>query len=206
MDQGRIKIFYLKKKVIFPHSNLSVMIKQTKHSDGIKAGDRIIACPLKGMLDLAFYRNKIATVTEVTAVEPRDGSLVLSLKGLKRVKIKKLYSYQHARVEEMEPAINGQLEGLAETIRKKCQELIFLINVNESDMLINLINYLADMDQLTDFVSNYFIIDFKNRYRVFREMDLEKRGRLILSLLIKLVIRVAEKNKLENLNGKKDNR
>lgn len=197
MQGERKKIFYLKRKVIFPNSNLSVVIRNTPASGEITKGDLIIAFPLRTIFDLVFYRNRIATLAEVHGIEPREKSLVLSLKGLKRVRLKKLISYRLALHEDIEWGGEVQIDGLGESIRKKCQELIFLINVNESDVLINLMNFISSMDQLTDFISNYFIIDFRRRYRVYQETDIAKRGHLVLAFLHDLIDKIAEKRKSE---------
>jgi len=82
-----------------------------------------------------------------------------------------------------------------EELRKKSQELIFLINVEESDKLIKLLNYIFDLNQMTDFISNYFVMDFPARYRLYNETDTKKRSHMLLSELTALINRLTKKRK-----------
>ena len=187
MDEKNTKLFYLKKKVIFPYSNQSVMLKTSEISNRIEIGEHIIAYPVRSLFDLLLYKNKIATIAEVLETEKKEGSIILNLKGLSRVHIKKIIRYRNAEHEIILNSNDDTHESLNEELRRKCQELIFLINVKESDTLINLMNYIVSLDQLTDFISNYFIVDFKNRYRVFRELDSKIRGLEIIKIIDSLI-------------------
>ncbi len=193
MDDTNIKIFYLKKKVVFPHSTITVVLTQSPSSAEIRKGETLVAYPVRTLLDFVFHRGRTATASEVLTVEKRDMSVVLTLKGIRRVRLKKIISYKYAVFEEIESGDLALHEDLVEELRKKCQEVIFLINVNESDNLIKLMNFISSIDQLTDFIANYFILDFRHRYRIFSEPDHKKRVSMILKVLNGLIGKISQK-------------
>lgn len=193
MNETDVKIFYLKRKVIFPHSTITVMLKPSSIAKEIRVGETLIAYPVRSILDFIFYRNRIATLAQVISTEQRDDTVSLSLKGISKVRLKKIKSFRLARYEAIEYRNAAGLDELVEELRKKCQELIFLINVEESDTLINLMNFISSIDQLTDFISNYFIIDFSKRYRIFCELDTGRRIGMILETLYSLIGKITAK-------------
>jgi ATP-dependent Lon protease len=190
MDKADVKIFYLKRKVIFPHSTITVVLKPSSLAKEIQAGEILMAYPVRTILDFILYRNRIATLAEVLTAEQRTDAVSLTLKGLSRVRLKKIISFRHARYGEIEYRKTAGHDDLVEELRKKCQELVFLINVEESDTLIKLMNFISNIDQLTDFVSNYFIIDFRKRYGIYRELDIDRRIAMILETLYSLIDKI----------------
>ena len=49
------------------------------------------------------------------------------------------------------------------------------------------LNYLIDLDQMTDFISNYFVIDFNNRYKLYNETNYFKRSKKLITILNSLI-------------------
>lgn len=195
MEDKSSKIFYLKKKVVFPYCTINVMVAQSESSDSIKKGDRILALPIKRLFDAIFYKNRIATLTEVLEKNNTGDKIKIQLKGLSRVRIKKIYRQQTADYALIGEKGDKWSEELVEDLRKKSQELIFLINVAESDKLIDLLNYITDINQLMDFISNYFILKFKGRYRLLNELNLIKRGNHLIRIMNDLILNIRKKNK-----------
>ncbi|MBN2159837.1 MAG: LON peptidase substrate-binding domain-containing protein [Spirochaetes bacterium] len=195
MQERRLKIFYLKRKVIFPYCTLAVFVKQTEESGEIRKGDRILAYAIRSTLDLIFYRNKLATLSEVLDAKIDKKMIKIMLKGLERVKLKKLVEYRHAEFEFISPSKTEQNESVMDELRKRSQELIFLINVEESDKLIKLLNYIVDLNQMTDFIANYFIMNFRTRRRLYNITDAHRRALLLISELEALIRRLTKKRK-----------
>ncbi len=195
MKEKTSKIFYLKRKVVFPYCTINVVVAHSESSDSIKNGDRILAFPIRRLLDAVFYKNRIATLTEVIEKYNSDNKIKIQLKGLSRVRIKKIHRQQVADYSIINENEENRNEELVEDLRKKSQELIFLINVDESDKLIDLLNYISDINQLTDFISNYFVLGFKGRFKILNELNLIKRGNLLIKTMGKLILRIRKKNK-----------
>jgi ATP-dependent Lon protease len=195
MEENSSKIFYLKKKVVFPYCTINVVVAHSEQSDSIKKGDRIMAFPIRRLLDAFFYKQKIATLTEVIEKNNFDNKINVQLKGLSRVRIKNIHKQQTADYAVIDENGEYKNEKLVEDLRKKSQELIFLINVDESDKLIDLLNYISDINQLTDFISNYFVLDFRGRYKLLNELNLIKKGNLLIKIMDKLILRIRKKNK-----------
>ena len=151
MDTDRLKIFYLKKKIIFPFCTLQVTLSRSEFSLSLKIGDKIAALPIRTMAGVFFYRNKIATMAEVLEIQSDDEYVRLLLKGLSRIRIKNINKARIAECEPIELFNNTMNDDLCEDLRKKAQEMVFLINIKESDKLIDLLSYLVDLGQLTDF-------------------------------------------------------
>lgn len=139
---------------------MRVEVSRSVLSENLKAGDKIITYPVRSLLDMALYRGNPATLSEIISIEKDSNSLHLELKGLSRVRIEKISRLKKADISFLEEGNIDTSLPLWEELRKKAQELIFLINVEESDKLITLLNYIVDMHQLTDFITNYFVMDF----------------------------------------------
>jgi ATP-dependent Lon protease len=199
MEQFILKTFYLKKKVIFPYCTLAVFIRPSAESQDIKKGDRILAVTIRSSIDLIWPRKRLATLAEVMDIQADDKTVKVMLKGLGRVKVLKIIKFKHAEFKHLETQVIEPHNSINEELRKKSQELIFLINVEESDKLIKLLNYIFDLNQMTDFISNYFVLDFPPRYRLYNETDIIKRSHMLLSELTAMVDRLTKKRKKAEL-------
>lgn len=194
MINEEIKLFYLGKKVLFPHCTISVTLKKSRLSSGLTAGEKIIVFPTRYFFDILFLRRRISTLAEIIEVEQSRSHIRLQLKGLARVKVSRARGLHLARYEIVEPDIKANKNSkIAKELRVKAQELIFIINVNESDRLIELINYLVDVSQITDFVGNYFVLDYNLRLELLNETDVYSRSRKVLAKLQELIEKISVK-------------
>lgn len=196
MEDQRLRIFYLKKKIIFPFCTLAVFLRPSEESGDIKKGDWIIALTVRSIFDLLFHRKRIATLCEVMDVATENSMVKFMLRGIERVCIEKIIKRKHALYTRIEQDHVEHYDPSIEDLRKKSQELIFLLNVEESDKLIKMLNYIVDLNQMTDFISNYFIMGFGKRYRIYKETKLDKRSALLTGTLTGLIHTM-------NLRGKK---
>ncbi|TAL35266.1 MAG: hypothetical protein EPN93_10730 [Spirochaetes bacterium] len=186
MDSIRLPLVYLYRKVVFPHCNLAFPVR-SKSAARLKQGEKICALPVRGLRDFLPFRARLATIAEVLDVKGEGETAEITVKGVSRARIVKLAGVFSAIVKPVPEEGGAQLERVREELRKKAQELIFLINVDESDKLIHLLNFLVNLHQLTDFISNYFILRLPRRFEVFMETDVEKRAGMLLSTLDVLI-------------------
>lgn len=198
MNDKKTRIFYLKKKVIFPHCTLTVSVSATNLTSALEQGDMIISFPVRTVLDLVFHRNRLATLTRIISINRTGNSVSIQIKGISRVRIKKITRFQFVEYEIINDPPASPPEEWIESLRKKSQELIFLINVDESDKLIRLLNYLTGISQMTDFIANYFVIEFPPRYRLFIELDVTARSEKILAMLDDLIEEIKKKREAES--------
>lgn len=186
MKDNTTKLFYLKKKVLFPHCSIDVSLRESKLSQKLEEGDKILTFPTEYFTDLIFLRKRIATIAEITEVNKDKKTVKLQLKGLSRVKLTKTRRFHHAEYELLDSGAEINKE-IPNELRKKAQELIFLINVNESDRLIELLNFLVDASQISDFIANYFVLDYKSRLKLLNETNVLRRSTSILNKLNHLI-------------------
>jgi len=192
MNTGPLNIFYLKKKVLFPHCTVSVRLRESKHTLSLAQGDKIIVYSLRNFLDLIFIKKRISTLAEIISVEKEEQIIRFQLKGIRRVKVTSLRRFFEAHYNEI-PEMPAQHDpALTKELRKKAQELIFLINVEESDRLIDLMNFLVDLGQITDFISNYFILDDNMRNDLLNETDIAARSRLLQQKIQKIIEKIGK--------------
>jgi len=187
MASSTYKIFYLKKQVIFPYCSLVVFVRPTEESKAIRKGDRVLAYTIRSSIDVLWYRDRTATLSEVTDVQADEKTVRVFLKGLSRVSLKRIIRFKLAEFEPVAERSESMGDDMRNGLRKKSQELVFLINVEESDRLINLLGYIVDPAQMTDFISNYFIMDFRTKYRLYNQPDILKRGTMLLGTLDGLI-------------------
>ena len=195
METYSTKIFYIRGKILFPYCTLSVILNKSELTMDIKTGDKILAYPVKTALNLVLYRNKIATLTVVLEKTEDEKTVKLLLKGLIRVRLKKINKLQHADFTIIDEENIHDIEQIGEDLRKKAQELIFLINVEESDRLINLISYLTNIHQMADFISHYFIMKPDRRFKLYRETNIHKRSQNLLEMLDTIIANVKKKQR-----------
>jgi hypothetical protein len=197
MDSIRLPLVYLYRKVVFPYCNLALPAR-SKSVVRLKQGERICALPVRGPLDFLPFRARLATIADVLDVKGEGESAEITVKGVSRARIVKQAGLFSAIVKPIPEVGGAELERVREDLRKKAQELIFLINVDESDKLIHLLNFLVNIHQLTDFISNYFILRLPRRFEVYMETDVEKRASMLLSTLDVLI------GELKNKRGQQD--
>ena len=182
MKEKKLPVVYLYKKVVFPFCNLTFH-SRLKRYRGLKPGDHLIAFPVCTLWDALFPHVRIGTLAEVVESKSEGGTATVQVKGLERIRIKKLHRLFCASYEVIERQGEMSQDRLREDLRKKSQELVFLINMEESDKLIHLLNFLVNPHQLTDFISNYFVLKFPRRLEMFNELDVDKRARDLIGIL-----------------------
>lgn len=187
MNQEPVRIFLLNKKVLFPHSNQTVIVRDTSFSSGLKTGDMIITYSMRNFFDLFLVKKRISSLAEITEITADKKIIRLHIKGICRVKIVSIRGFRKVFYEQVQspPVKNDTV--LCKELRKKAQELIFLINVEESDRLIALMNFLVDLNQISDFIANYFILDYKTRIDLLNETDITLRCNRLNSTIEALI-------------------
>jgi len=187
MNQEIIKVFFLNKKVLFPHCTTNVRLSHSTFSDSLKKGDKLIVYPIRNIFDILLIKKRVATIAEILELESNDLKINLHLKGLARVRVKKIKGMHEASYELIN-SDNGSFDPeILKELRKKAQELVFLINVQESDRLIELMNFLFELNQITDFIANYFVLDYKLRIELLNNTDIKKRSSKLLVKLNQLI-------------------
>lgn len=178
-----VHVYYLYKKVLFPHCNILIQ-SRSRSAKGIKAGDRLVAYPVRNFLDLLFPGGRLATLAEVMEVQPLDPFIRLQVKGVERVRMKRVERFRLCEFGPVPEEDGAEApDNIIEELRKKAQEMVFLINVEESDKLIHLLNFLVSPSQLTDFITNYFVLKFPGRFAVYSETSAVRRAKMLVPLL-----------------------
>ncbi len=188
-------ILYSYNKVLFPHCVITLQVKHKWIANQFKPGTTVIVYPVMRFKDYVHLTN-MGVLAEVLKIEPLNKHYVLSLKGLNRARVDKrhgLFSCSYTIIDEKVQA-NPEI---TEKLRKKAQELIFLINVDESDKLIHLLNFISDAVQLSDFIANYFILDYNERVALLNNADVTSRINTILRLLTMLIDNIQHKKRSE---------
>lgn len=187
MNQETVKIFLLNKKVLFPHCTTNVRLSHSPFSDSLKKGDKLIVYPIRNIFDILLIKRRVATFAEILELESSESKVSLHLKGISRIRVKKIRGIHEASFEVIESDNNSFDSELLKELRKKAQELVFLINVQESDRLIELMNFLFELNQITDFIANYFVLDYKLRIELLNNTDIKKRSSKLLVKLNQLI-------------------
>ncbi|HRU66111.1 MAG TPA: hypothetical protein P5566_09845, partial [Spirochaetota bacterium] len=167
--------------------NITVRLRSSKHSKDLKVGQEIIVYPIRKFTDLFQLKKRVSTLAEISSVEIKGKIVVLQLKGLKRVKVTKLYGIHLAEYITLAEELSNYDKALTVELRKKAQELIFLINVQESDRLIELMNFIIDVSQISDFLSNYFVLDDETKIELLNKTDISDRSKLLQSKIEQVI-------------------
>ena len=181
-----INLFYLYRKLLFPYCNITVRLR-CEATGKLKQGDRLVVVPVRHALNLLNFHGRLGTLAEVLDVQEKEGQCHLQMKGLSRVRIRRRNGLRRGKAEVIEESAQPDCGRLREDLRKRSQELIFLINVEESDKLIHLLNFIVNIHQLTDFIANYFVVKFPARLKLYRELDVVKRASSLLDIMEGLI-------------------
>ena len=191
-----MRIYYSFKKVLFPHCGITLPVTNKWLANKFKPGDTVIVYPVTRFMDYVHLHN-VGVLAEVLKVELLNKQYVVSFKGISRARVDKrhsLWTCSYTVIDE-KSHINAEM---TEKLRKKAQELIFLINVDESDKLIHLLNFISDGVQLSDFIANYFILDYNERVALLNNTDVTARINTILQLLNLLIDNIQHKRRNES--------
>jgi len=181
-----LPLFFLYRKVLFPHCSMEVKLKPGPAGDLRENGEAVVL-PVRTMLGLAFARGRTAVRARVAKVDDSGGLRRVEFQGLGRVKILRITDLKYAAYLDVPEGHGEADQEWLEKLRRKAQELVFLINVDTSDRLIHLLEYIVSLGQLSDFLANYFVLRFSRRQRLIRIADPVKRADLLISLLDKII-------------------
>ncbi|HOU85180.1 MAG TPA: hypothetical protein PK158_10085 [Spirochaetota bacterium] len=182
---------FIKGKVIFCGCNMDIPASRFGKKT-FSRGDRFLFVPYNCLIKKIFKLNYLAVLCEITGEKNSADKIIYEVKGLHKVVIKK-YKNNSAYFEEIFPGINRKTENVVGSLRKKAQEFVFLINTEESEKLIYLMNFSNDFSEFSDFVTNYFILNYKDRIRIFLERDLYKKYLMLHAMLDKLIIKTQKR-------------
>lgn len=181
-NEKALPVFFLYGKVLFPHCSIEVKTKSDL-AERLEAGGEAVVLPVRHMLDLAFSRGKTGTLARVVSLEKQESLFRIEFKGLRRVRVRKVGTLRNASFTELEDVPEAPDIVRLETLRRKAQELIFLVNIDRSDKLIHLLEFIASLRQLSDFVGNYFVLGFPPRRKLLDIVDPGKRADRLLVML-----------------------
>ncbi len=181
-------IVFTKDTVIFPNSTGYVTLRNSKNKKKPLINEEIIIFPIKSIFDFLFYKKKFATISKIISVDKDNSKSIITVKGIQRVRLNKIKKFQIASYSRYNENIDIDFNReLTDSLRKKAQELIFLINAKESDKLIELLTFIFNLSQMTDYVANYFILKYKQRYKIYNNSNIENRANLLLSTISKII-------------------
>ena len=192
-NERTLPAFFLYRRVLFPHCTLDVKVSPVL-AGSIRESSEMVVIPLRYMLGLAFTRGVIGTRATVESLQEDGTDFRLRFKGQGRVRVKKVRSLRDAVFTDLESGPEPADAERHEMLRRKAQELIFLVNVDSSDRLIKLLGFISSLRQFSDFVGNYFVLAYSRRKKLLDTIDAGKRaGRLIA--MLDAIIRDLKKKK-----------
>lgn len=194
MKKPILPVLFLYNIILFPNCNQVVTIP-IRRGRKIKKGDRLVVVTITRNIWRFFFPFILGTKCEIVEYNNERNECTVQLHGLERVKvasflIKGFVSFESVKIPK---AVAGS-DGLVE-LKRKAQEMVFLIDVPESEKLIQLLNYIIDYNQLVDFITHYFIKRQKERDYLYREFDPDKRGVWLSLLLDDLIEDIKKKEK-----------
>ena len=189
------KIFFLKKRVIFPNSISDIDLKKTPLSTDISIGEEIIFSPIRNIFTIWTHSYKYGSLCRILDKEEIKSQYKFKIKCTEIVKIKHISKnnmVSHLPILIDIPTNNYTMDKL----KKKSQELLFLINIKESDQLIDLLNFSINPIQNINFVTDHFITKFSHRYKIYNCSSIEEKAKIVLKHITKIV------KKLDKFSGK----
>lgn len=173
-------------KILFPHGTIQSHSHPSKNVQ-LNVGETVLVFPFRFFLAPIFYKNHIVTVSKVIKEINSAGIPMVELKGLGRARLSNRISMHFGNYSRVSYNNIPNSDALADSIRKKAQEFVFLIDIPESDRLIYLMTFITQLNELIDFISHYFITNSQKKWKLFTELDLQKKSTMLLSILNTLI-------------------
>lgn len=192
MKNKEYKIIYLQKKILFPHGTLQVHTNSAKGGKLVK-DETVLVRTFRGIFSLYGVRKPLVTVAKVTRELDSSGIPMVELKGMGRAYIKNKRTMHWGTYKTLSYAPTSNAELRADTIRKKAQEFVFLIDIPESERLIYLMTFITQLNELIDFVAHYFITNNRKKWLLYRELDLTRKSSRLIHILDELILEVQKK-------------
>ena len=189
ITKGEEKIFFLNKRVIFPNTSTHLYIDISPSSQDISVGDTIIFAPVNGILSLFYTKKKFGSLCRILDKQELTSQIKLKIVCKDKVAITKVDNLKNATYSRLNEK-NTPNNPVIEKLKKRSQELIFLINIKESEKLIELLNFAIDSVKMIDFISDHFITKFSHRYKIFNSDTIENRATLVLNHITKIVNKI----------------
>jgi ATP-dependent Lon protease len=188
--EDSLVLIYFRDRFLFPKCTIKV---PAHYAEGVSLakGERVVVYTPVSFFGKIFLRGNVATAGEVLNVsELSNGIVEAEIKGERRIIISKHSAKNRVQVSEIPVKTVAGTEELTERLRKRAQEFVFLVNVTESDRLIYLMIFMNGIQEITDFISHYFIIDIRKSKRLYCETDPLKRGKLLEQYLGTMITRL----------------
>jgi hypothetical protein len=151
-------IVYCHGRYLFPRCTIELPEKERWRAD-LKEGDRVVVYTFRGVWGFLCARGRIATLSTVISRIEGKGSVMVEVRGEKRVHILSRIRFRRAVCSPIAVTFPDDHEDRGERLRKKAQEFVFLIDIPESDRLIYLVSFIQGLPDITDFIAHYFIVD-----------------------------------------------
>jgi len=195
-----LPLVYTSRKILFPHCTIE--LDWHSRYQNMNQGDLLIIMPVfHPIRDYILHRNTFCTLAKITRIDNRPDQKILEVKGLRRVIITRRQRHGKALWHGV-PELFREPEGLTEHLRKRAQEFVFLINIQESDRLIYLMTFITALTELSDFVAHYFILDPKRRRVLFFETNPEKRTETLIRWLDEMIRDIQKKQQGNSIEKK----
>jgi hypothetical protein len=188
--EDTLVLIYFRDRFLFPKCTVKV---PAHYAEGVSLlkGERVVVYTPVSFFGKIFTSGNVATIGEVLNVtELSNGIVEAEIKGERRVLLSKHSGKNKVRFSEIPVKSITGTEDLTERLRKRAQEFVFLVNVTESDRLIYLMTFMNGIQEITDFISHYFIIDIGKSKRLYCETDPLKRGKLLEQYLGTMITRL----------------
>lgn len=151
-------IVYCRGRYLFPRCTIELPEKGRWRAD-LKEGDKVVVYTFGGVCGLLRSRGRIATLATVISRIEGKGTVMVEVRGEKRVRILSRIRFRSAVCSAISVTFPDDHEDRSERLRKKAQEFVFLIDIPESDRLIYLVSFIQGLSDIADFISHYFIVD-----------------------------------------------
>lgn len=188
----QLPVFFLYRRVVFPYCPLEIKTLNPLPG-GLQEGADVVVLPIRNMFGMIFQWRRTGILSRVVSFHRQNDHYTVKFQGIRRVKILRVKLFEIAEFCELPEESESALWPVLESLRKKAQELIFLINTDTSDRLIQLLEYIPNLSQLTDFIANYFVLDFPRRFKLLRTYDIKKRAELLFAILVDIIANYKKK-------------
>lgn len=208
--KNSLLVLILQNVVLFPNQEVKLELSNEMSkkivSDALRAyNGELIVVVMKEVSNSINIKDidSIGSFCKIkNAISLPNGNMRIILRGVKRVKITNVIGINEFVISAESMKIENPPFNLDEEMAytRKIKDLItkyVSINSKASNSILGIIKNVTNLSKLTDMIGAMLELDYKQKLKLFKEVDYYKRARILITILSNEIMSLELENKIE---------
>lgn len=209
--KNKLLVLILQKLVLFPNQEIKLELnnelskKIVYNALKVYNGELLVVSALNDATTVTKLKDieKVASFCKIkNAITLPNGNERITLRGVKRVKIKSLTLLEENILEAESGILDSPKYNLDEEMAysRKIKELVeryVEVNSRLTNAILGVLKNVTNLSKITDMVGATLELNYKQKTKLFREPDYYKRARILITILNNEIMATELENKIE---------